>query len=162
MANGITSEWEDAHVKLGNYEARPVVTPQHQINTALQEKIEEKKLDDYLQKKQEDDLDSLEDEFENDDFYQKFKEQRLNEMKVEAQKAQFGSVIEIARDEYVAQVTSPLPAAFLANYIIARGHYIRPFFVQGVSEEGKRNVWQFIFLRNRYLPSYFTRSRRLS
>lgn len=25
MANGVTSQWEDIHVKLGNYEERPKV-----------------------------------------------------------------------------------------------------------------------------------------
>jgi len=27
MANGVTSQWEDIHVKMGNYEPRPYVTP---------------------------------------------------------------------------------------------------------------------------------------
>jgi len=30
MANGVTTEWEDIHVKLGNFAPRPVVTPEHE------------------------------------------------------------------------------------------------------------------------------------
>jgi len=32
MANGVRSQWEDIHVKLGNYEPRPVVTPEWELS----------------------------------------------------------------------------------------------------------------------------------
>jgi len=32
MANGVTSQWEDIHIKLGNYEERPVIIEQSVLN----------------------------------------------------------------------------------------------------------------------------------
>lgn len=40
MANGVTTEWEDIHVKLGNYRPRPKETPESEYTKAAIEKVE--------------------------------------------------------------------------------------------------------------------------
>lgn len=65
MANGVTTEWEDIHVKLGNYAPREKETPQHELNKIAQEtfeKVEDKKVDS-----------DFEDDFSDDDFFEKYK-----------------------------------------------------------------------------------------
>lgn len=63
MANGITTEWDDIHVKLGNYEELPTIITQGEIRKDNYDKMENF---DPLQNKTKDELDSLEDEIEEE------------------------------------------------------------------------------------------------
>lgn len=63
MANGITSEWEDIHVRLGNYIPREKVTPEWEKNKEEIEKVEGY---DPLSKKTDEELDDLEDDLDDD------------------------------------------------------------------------------------------------
>ena len=65
MANGVTTQWEDIHVKMGNYEPRPYVTPQSDIRKDNYDKFEDH---DILAQKDKEELDSLEDELDEEIF----------------------------------------------------------------------------------------------
>lgn len=102
MANGVTSEWEDIHVKLGNYNARPYEKPQSEFTAEAIEKLENY---DVLAKKNLDELDELEDDLD-EQFLEEYKQKRIDEMKKVAEKPHFGSVYEINREEYLTHVTN--------------------------------------------------------
>lgn len=60
MANGVTTEWEDIHVKLGNYRPRPKETPESEYTQDAINKIEKF---DTFEKKNLQELNELEEEF---------------------------------------------------------------------------------------------------
>ncbi len=63
MANGVHSEWDDIHVKLGNYEPHAVVISQEEHRKDNYDKMENF---DPLANKDKEELDSLEDEIEEE------------------------------------------------------------------------------------------------
>lgn len=102
MAHGVTSEWEDIHVKLGNWEARPTEISQAELNKQAIEKAEQF---DPLANKNLEELKELEDDFD-DDFLEQYKKKRLEEIKSASLKPQFGDVVEISKQDYVNEVTN--------------------------------------------------------
>ena len=102
MANGVRSEWQDIHVKLGNYLPYPKVPTSTEIAKETMEKAEKV---DPLKDKDLEELKELEDEFE-DEFLQKYKQKRMEEIKMAAKKSNFGTVMEINKQEYIAEVTN--------------------------------------------------------
>ncbi|CAD8177919.1 unnamed protein product [Paramecium pentaurelia] len=110
MANGVTTEWEDIHVKHGNYVEREKVTTLAETYQQAIQKLDEKQ-------------DSDDDFFEDDEFTKQYKNQRLQQMMEQAQKKLYGEVYEISRDEYVKQVTEASKDRFVVlslyqDYII--------------------------------------------
>jgi len=101
MANGVTSEWEDIHVRLGNYIPREKETPQWELN---KEEIEKAENYDPLEKKTKEELDELEDDID-DDFLEQYKRKRLAEMQNVQTKPKFGEMKQINKQEYVREVT---------------------------------------------------------
>jgi hypothetical protein len=69
MANGVISEWEEIHIKRGNYVERPKEINPHEVNKEIEEKLKEKPLEDLKKKLDEDDLDALMDELEDLDVF---------------------------------------------------------------------------------------------
>lgn len=100
MANKVTTEWEDIHVKMGNYEPRMIEKPQAEYT---KEGIEKLQNNDPFEDKDKDELDSLEDEFE-DEFMKQYMDKRMEEMKEETVKRKFGDMFEISRDEWMAHI----------------------------------------------------------
>jgi hypothetical protein len=102
MANGVTTEWEDIQVKMGNY----IATEKDPSNDLLEKLIiEEVESYDPLEKKNIDELKELEDD-EDDEVLKQYKEKRLQEMKDYASKPKFGKLIEIRKQDYIAEVTN--------------------------------------------------------
>jgi hypothetical protein len=101
MANGVTTEWEDAHVKLGNYEAREKEVSQAELT---KQEIEKAETLDPLANKNLEELKELEDDFE-DDFMKQYTEKRKKEMEAQSKRLQFGYVNEISKEDYVREVT---------------------------------------------------------
>jgi hypothetical protein len=102
MAHGVSSEWEDIHVKLGNYLPRD-----KQLTNDDLEKIAIDTLEKYdpLEKKTLEDLKELEDD-EDEEVLRKYEEKRLQELKEFAQKPKFGKVYELRKQDYIAEVTN--------------------------------------------------------
>ena len=113
MANGITSEWEDIHVKLGNYNPRPYEKPQQEYTEEAMEKLENY---DPLAKKNLEELDELEDDLD-DKFLEEYKKKRLEEIKKISEKPHFGSVYEISRDDYITHVTNAPKESFVVLHL---------------------------------------------
>jgi len=102
MAHGVTTEWEDIHVRLGNYEERPKETTQAELTKEAIEKVEQH---DPLAKKNIEELKEMEDDFE-DDFLEQYKKKRLEEIKNLSMRPQYGDVREISKQDYINEVNN--------------------------------------------------------
>lgn len=101
MAYNVTTDWFDQQVKHGNYIAQEKDQTREEIEAIVREAVNNY---DPLEHKNLDELDELEDE--KDDFIlQAYKEKRLNELKEFAKGAKYGSVREIRKQEYKAEIT---------------------------------------------------------
>eukprot|EP01016_Furgasonia_blochmanni_P043427 TRINITY_DN5897_c0_g4_i1.p1 TRINITY_DN5897_c0_g4~~TRINITY_DN5897_c0_g4_i1.p1 ORF type:complete len:282 (-),score=90.36 TRINITY_DN5897_c0_g4_i1:238-1083(-) len=103
MANGVTTEWDDLHRKMGNFAPLPntkeieAEREKHFLETAENfDPLANKKLEEL--EEYEDDLD--------DEIFEKYKQARLNEMKEKAARPYFGSLREISKQDYVQEVTN--------------------------------------------------------
>jgi len=119
MVNGVTTEWEDIHVKLGNYLPRE----KEPTMTELSKKaMNEAETYDPLEKKSLEELKDLEDDLD-DNFLEEYRKKRMEELKVEAKKPYFGKVLEINEQEYIDEVTNATKDVFVVlnlyqDYII--------------------------------------------
>jgi len=102
MTSGISTEWEDIQVKLGNYLPRD----KEQTNDEL-EKIAIETVEKYdpLEKKTLNELVELEDD-EDDEVLKEYMEKRMQEMKEYAQKPKYGKVLELRKQDYIREVTN--------------------------------------------------------
>ncbi len=78
MAYDVTTEWDDIHRKLGNYEPLPEVTPQEQFVKENILKLEELGEKDKLNKSGSD--------FDSDDeeFFEEYKRKKLESLQVKS------------------------------------------------------------------------------
>ena len=102
MANHVTTEWEDIHVKLGNYLPREKEETNDEIEKKVIESIQNY---DPLDKKTLNDLNEM-DDFENDEILKKYKEKRLKELKEFNSKPHFGKLFELRKQDYIQEVTN--------------------------------------------------------
>lgn len=93
MAYNVTSQWDDIHRKLGNYSELPVEKEQAEYTKEAIEKLEGY---DAMADKDLDELEDMEDDFD-DDFLEQYKAKKLAELKQQSAKPQFGYVREITR-----------------------------------------------------------------
>ena len=114
MANHVTTEWEDIHVKLGNYV--PTEKPM-ESNDKLQEiAIEEMQKYDPLENKNIEQLNELEDE-EDDEVLKRYKEKRLKEMKEFASKPHYGKLLELKKQDYIQEVTNAPKGVYVVVHL---------------------------------------------
>ena len=99
--HGDTSEWFDQQVKHGNY-----IPKEKKETTDEVEKIIRETIENYnpMEKKTLDELDQMEDDFEDDKYVLEYKMKRLNEIKEKAKGAIFGVLREIRYNEYKEEV----------------------------------------------------------
>jgi len=103
MANHVTTEWEDIHVKLGNYVPRPKETSNDEIQKMA---IEAAQKYNPLEKKSLEELNEIDDDDDDDEVLKKYKEKRLKELKEFASKPKYGKVIELRKQDYIREVTN--------------------------------------------------------
>jgi hypothetical protein len=114
MANHVTTEWEDIHVKLGNYVPTEKTT---ESNDKIQEiAIEEMQKYDPLENKTVEQLDELEDE-EDDEVLKRYKEKRIKEMKELASKPHYGKLIELKKQDYIQEVTNAPKGVYVVLHL---------------------------------------------
>ena len=102
MARGVTTEWEDIHVRLGNFLPREKETTTAEISQQVMDKAE---LCNPLEDKKLEELDELEDELD-EKYLEEYRLKRLEEIKSETKKLKFGDIREINKQEYIAEVTN--------------------------------------------------------
>ena len=111
MANHVTTEWEDIHVKLGNYIA---TEKQTESNDKLQQiAIEEMQKYNPLENKNIEQLDELED----DEVLKRYKEKRIKEMKELASRPHYGKLIELKKQDYIQEVTNAPKGVYVVLHL---------------------------------------------
>jgi hypothetical protein len=103
MAQGVSTEWEDIQVKMGNYLPREKGLTNDEIEKVAIETLEKY---DPLEKKTLEELDILEESDDEDEVIRAYKEKRMQEMKDFAAKPKFGKVLELRKHDYIAEVTN--------------------------------------------------------
>jgi hypothetical protein len=110
---GVTTEWEDIQVKFGNYLPREKEPDNDEIEKIAIEAVENY---DPLNNKNVEQLKELEDD-EDDEILEQYKQKRLAEMKEFASKPKFGSVIELRKQDYIAEVTNAPKDVFVVLHL---------------------------------------------
>jgi hypothetical protein len=113
MAYDVTSQWDDIHRKLGNYEELPHETKQFEFSKAAIQKLEDY---DPLSHKTLDELDELEDDLD-EEFLNQYKQQRLKEITEEKAKPKFVGLREISRQDYIDEVTNAEKDTFVVLHL---------------------------------------------
>lgn len=104
MANGVTSEWEDIHVKLGNYLPREKVKTGEEI---FNENIEKESKKDPMASKSLEQLKIEQEENNNsddDEIFEEYKRKKIAEMEEYTKKPKFVGLREIRRQDYVQEM----------------------------------------------------------
>lgn len=115
MAYDVTSQWDDIHRKLGNYEELPVEKKQIEYTKEALETLESY---DPFKNKTTAELEELEDEFGEDEYMERYKAQRLKEMQVSKEKTpSFEGVREITRQDYVDEVTNATKGTYVILHL---------------------------------------------
>lgn len=123
MANGVTSEWEDIHVRLGNYLPREKVVTTAETSMKSMEKGETL---DPMSKKDMTELKKLEDDFD-EDYLEEFRKKRMEEMKAAMLKPKFGFVLEINKQEYIAEVTNAPKDVFVVIHLYQNSYSVSEY-----------------------------------
>ena len=105
MVTGVTTEWDDIQVKMGNYTPHEKVASNDEVAEEQMEMLEryDNKLvmnDQQLKEECEDDLD-----FDEDDFMKDYRAKRLAQMQDQATKPKFGCVYEITKQDWEQHIT---------------------------------------------------------
>lgn len=98
---GETTQWQDIQAKLGNYEKKE--KPKKAAYVPEKEEVKDKE---WLDTKDQEELEEMEDEFADDRFMEEYRQKRITELRTALAQPRFGSLQEIRRNEFVAQVTN--------------------------------------------------------
>ncbi|MFS8017498.1 putative phosducin, thioredoxin-like domain, Thioredoxin-like superfamily [Helianthus anomalus] len=98
---GSSTQWDDIQRKLGNLPPKPPAFKPDPFTPAQ----DEPKNKNWIDHKTQEELEDLEDDFDNDQFYQEHRRQKLAEMKQGVKIAKFGSIIPISRSNFVHEVS---------------------------------------------------------
>jgi len=96
-----STQWEDIHRRLGNFVAKPKLQSRNEIQRLCEDAGE---MFDPLAEKSLKGLEAVEDDVEEDEL-EKYRKERLAEMKAKRAASKFGDVRHIRRDDFVAEVT---------------------------------------------------------
>lgn len=113
MAHGVSTEWEDIQVKLGNYLPREKEPTNDEIEKLAIEAVENY---DPLEKKTVEELKELEDD-EDEEVLRAYTEKRMQELKEYAMKPKFGKVTELKKQDYIAEVTKAPKDVFVVLHL---------------------------------------------
>ena len=118
MARGVTTEWEDVQVRMGNWkpvEREPTAEEIFQCESEKLEYYDNKKFMSaaQLQEVADEDLD-FDDE---DEWYKDFKAKRMAELKEKAGVPRFGSVFEITKPQFEEHVTNAPKGSYVVIHM---------------------------------------------
>ena len=113
MAYNVTSQWDDIHRRLGNYEELPVETTQAELTMEAVEKMEA-----YDAKKElkDEEIDELEDELD-DEFMREYTAKRMQEIQDKKKEPTFDGIREITRQDYVDEVTDAPKGTYVVLHL---------------------------------------------
>uniref|UniRef100_A0A383WQD4 Phosducin thioredoxin-like domain-containing protein n=1 Tax=Tetradesmus obliquus TaxID=3088 RepID=A0A383WQD4_TETOB len=106
---GETTQWDDIQIRLGNMAPKPkpwkpdAYTPEQ----------EEQKDKEWLDKKDEEEIAELDDEFQDDRALEEYRRKRIQELQAAAARPRFRSVEEISSNEFIEKVTNTSAKAWV-------------------------------------------------
>eukprot|EP00252_Welwitschia_mirabilis_P025043 TRINITY_DN7679_c0_g1_i1.p1 TRINITY_DN7679_c0_g1~~TRINITY_DN7679_c0_g1_i1.p1 ORF type:complete len:250 (+),score=58.45 TRINITY_DN7679_c0_g1_i1:209-958(+) len=99
---GTSTEWDDLQRKYGNLPPKPAVSKPSPWTPAETNPPKDKG---FLDNKNEDELEDLEDDLADDRFLEEYRKKRLTELKESARKPRFGTVLPITGSDFVREVS---------------------------------------------------------
>lgn len=113
MAYDVTTQWDDIHRKLGNYEELPKEKTQAEYTKEAIEQMEGynalEHLDDQEIEEMEDDLD--------EEFMRQYKAKRLQELQQTKDQPKFEGIREITRQDYIDEVTNAPKGTYVVLHL---------------------------------------------
>lgn len=113
MAYGVTTEWEDIHRKLGNFPEKEKEPTQDEIMNDVIDAVEQADPLKYLSYEQ---LGEMEDNLEEKAF-EKYRKDRMDEIREAARKPKFGQVIEISKQNFISEVNEAPKETFVIIHL---------------------------------------------
>jgi len=143
MAYDVTSQWDDIHRKLGNYEELPVEKKQFEHT-----KEANHLMDGYnpFDNKDEKDLEDIEDELD-DDFLRMFKAERMAEIGTSTKAPTWGWVKEISKPDFKREVNEA-PAGVFVCLLLYQEYIESCQLMLKVIEEAAKKYEHIKFLKS--------------
>ncbi|CAI5745223.1 unnamed protein product [Peronospora destructor] len=108
---GETTEWKDILVKKG------ILAPKTKVPNETEQEEEEEEDVDPRENATLDELDEMEDEYDDDAELARIREQRIQEMMVQASRNKFGDIHCISKDEWTKEVTDGSSEHWVIAYL---------------------------------------------
>jgi hypothetical protein len=102
MAYDVTSQWDDIHRKLGNYEELQKEKTQAEFS---KEAIEQMEGYDAIHNLKDEDIEEMEDDLD-EEFMREYTAKRLKELEEHKKQPKFEGIREITRQDYIDEVTN--------------------------------------------------------
>lgn len=101
---GETTEWDDIQRRLGNLPPAPEV---HKPDAYVPASDPDTRTVAHIDEQTADALEEMDDEFADDAFLERYRRERIAELKARAAIPRFGAVVPITRDAFTSEVTDP-------------------------------------------------------
>ena len=101
---GETTEWDDIQRRLGNLPPAPEV---HKPDAYIPARDPDTRTVAHIDEQTADALEEMDDEFADDAFLERYRRERIAELKARAAIPRFGAVVPITRDAFTSEVTDP-------------------------------------------------------
>lgn len=118
---GSSTQWDDIQRKLGNLpEKPPAFKPPSFTPASDEDSIPKDKS--WIDEKNEEELENLEDDLDDDRFLEEYRKKRLAEIREAAKIARFGSVIPISGSDFVREVSQAPPDVWVVVILYKDGY----------------------------------------
>lgn len=117
---GKSTQWDDIQRKLGNLPEKPPAFKPPSFTPAEEEDSKPKDKS-WIDSKTQDELQDLEDEFDDDRFLEEYRKKRLTEIKEAAKVARFGSIISISGSDFIREVSQASPEIWVVVILYKEG-----------------------------------------
>ncbi|XP_010666978.2 uncharacterized protein LOC104884081 [Beta vulgaris subsp. vulgaris] len=117
---GKSTQWDDIQRKLGNLPEKPPAFKPPSFTPAEDEDSKPKDKS-WIDSKTLDELQDLEDDFDDDRFLEEYRKKRLTEIKEAAKVARFGSIISISGSDFIREVSQASPEIWVVVILYKEG-----------------------------------------
>ncbi|XP_074290551.1 uncharacterized protein LOC141617265 [Silene latifolia] len=117
---GTSTQWDDIQRKLGNLPEKPPAFKPPDFTPADDEDSLPKDKS-WIDSKTHDELEDLEDDFDDDRFLEDYRRKRLEEMKQAAKVAKFGSIMSISGSDFIREVSQAPPEIWVVCLLYKEG-----------------------------------------
>uniref|UniRef100_A0A0E0K1S0 Phosducin domain-containing protein n=1 Tax=Oryza punctata TaxID=4537 RepID=A0A0E0K1S0_ORYPU len=118
---GASTEWDDIQRRLGNLPPKPepFKPPAYAPKVDADEQPKSKE---WLDAREPDELEDLEDELDDDRFLEQYRRMRLAELREAAKAAKFGSIVPITGSDFVREVSQAPSDVWVVVFLYKDGY----------------------------------------